>query len=101
MQRGIDRNLAAAGAAHGKSADHRVYVLGYLCVAITIVAACLAVWELRSDRLAEEMKNTRNFSVVLAEQTARTIQGVDLVVQNTRTMALLAGADTPDQFKER
>jgi PAS domain S-box-containing protein len=101
MQRGIDRNLAAAGAAHGKSADHRVYVLGYLCVAITIVAACLAVWELRSDRLAEEMKNTRNFSVVLAEQTARTIQGVDLVVQNTRTMALLGGADTPDQFKER
>jgi two-component system cell cycle sensor histidine kinase PleC len=101
MPRGIVQELAAATAARGLSANRRVYVMGYLCVAVTIIAACFAVWQLHRDRLAEEMQITRDFSVALAEQTARTIQAVDLVVQNTRAMALLEGADDPDHFRQK
>ena len=37
---------------------------------------------------------------VLAEQTARSIQAIDLVLQQTQTMVVAGGADNPAQFRE-
>ena len=88
-------------AAPRRSANRRVYVIGTLCIAITLAATILSVGLLRRDRLAEEMKNTRNLSVALAEQTARTIQAVDLVVEETRVMALGDGDADLDRFRQR
>ena len=61
----------------------------------------LAVWDLRGERIADETKDTKNLAVVLAEQTARAIQAVDLVVQETQAMVLAAGVTDPDQFRLR
>ncbi|HWB51081.1 MAG TPA: ATP-binding protein [Stellaceae bacterium] len=61
----------------------------------------MSIGLLRRDRLAEEMKNTRNLSVALAEQTARTIQAVDLVVEETRVMALGDGEADAGRFRQR
>ena len=47
------------------------------------------------------MRDARSLSVVLAEQTARTIQAVDLIVQQTLTMVLAHGTQTPDQFRQQ
>jgi PAS domain S-box-containing protein len=74
---------------------------GSLFIAATIIAACLAVWNLRSERIADEMKDTNNLAVVLAEQTARSFQAVDLVLQETQAMVLKLGLQTPDQFRRR
>src|SRR3984893_14783870 len=79
----------------------RLFVGGSLCVAITIIAACLAVWDLRDERIADETKDTNNLAVALAEQTGRTIQAVDLVVQETQQMILGSGVTDPDQFRRR
>jgi PAS domain S-box-containing protein len=84
-----------------RPANRRVYVIGVFCIAITLAAAILSIGLLRRDRLAEEMKNTRNLSVALAEQTARTIQAVDLVVQETRAMASGDGDPDPSRFRQR
>ena len=72
---------------------------GCLFIAITVVAAGLAIWNLREDRIADEMKDAQSLGVVLAEQTARTIQAVDLVIQQTQAMVLAGGVQQPDQFK--
>jgi PAS domain S-box-containing protein len=84
-----------------RSAKRRVYVIGVLCIAITLAATVLSVLMLRRDRMADEMRDTRNLSVALTEQTARTIQAVDLVVEETRVMALGDGDADTERFRQR
>src|ERR1700674_807632 len=89
----------------GHSSNHlssrRLFLGGTLSIAITIIAASVAVWDLHGERIADETKNTKNLAVVLAEQTARAIQAVDLVVQETQGMVLAAGVTDADQFRLR
>src|SRR5208282_5274985 len=80
----------------------RLVVLGgSLFIAITIMAACLAIWNLHREQIADEMKDTHNLAVVLAEQTARAFQAVDLVLQETQAMVRAAGVTDPDQFQRQ
>jgi PAS domain S-box-containing protein len=82
--------------------SHRLLLLGTsLFVAVTIAAAWLAVWNLRGEQIAAAMKDRKNLAVVLAEQTSRAVQAVDLVVQDTQRMVLAAGVTDPDQFRQR
>jgi PAS domain S-box-containing protein len=74
---------------------------GCLSIAVTIIAASLAIWDLREDRITDVMKDAQSLGVVLAEQTARTIQAVDLVVQQTQAMVLGGGVQQPDQFRRQ
>jgi PAS domain S-box-containing protein len=74
---------------------------GYVSIVVTIIAACLAIWNLRIDRIKDEMRDAQSLSVVLAAQTARTIQAVDLVVQQTQAMVLSRGVHNPDQFRQQ
>ena len=78
-----------------------LFLGGSLFIAITIIAAWLAVRDLHGERIADEMKHTNNLAVVLAEQTARAIQAVDLVVQETRGMVRASGVTDADQFRLR
>jgi PAS domain S-box-containing protein len=82
-----------------RPANRRVYLIGCLCIAITIAGACFSIGVLRHDQLQEQMRNTRNLSVAVAEQTERTIQAVDLVVQETQAMMLAGSAGDPDEFR--
>jgi PAS domain S-box-containing protein len=81
--------------------SRRLFLGGFLSIAITIIAACVAIWDLHGERIADETKNTKNLAVVLAEQTARAIQAVDLVVQETQAMVLAAGVTDADKFRLR
>jgi PAS domain S-box-containing protein len=90
-----------SGADRPSRSSRYLYLGGFFFVAITIVAAGLAIHMMYRDRIADEMKDTRNLSVVLAEQSGRAIQAVDLVIQETRTMIANDGVTTPDQFRDR
>jgi len=74
---------------------------GLLFIAITLIATCLTIWDLREDRIADEMRDAQSLGVILAEQTARTIQAVDLVIQQTQAMVQAKGVQAPDQFRQR
>ena len=89
------------GASRRFSSRRRLFFAGSVCVAITIIAACIATWDLRDERVADEVKDTKNLAVALAEQTGRTIQAVDLVVRETQQMILASGVTDPDQFRQR
>src|SRR5258707_13013952 len=80
-------------------ANRRVYIIGCLCIGITIAAACLSIGLLRRDQIKEQMGNANDLAIVLAAQAGRSIQGVDLIVQETRGMALAAGATDPRKFR--
>jgi PAS domain S-box-containing protein len=89
------------GAAGRLPANRLVYLIGLLSIAITLLAAGLTVWQLRRDRIAEQTHTTKNLAVVLAAQTARSFQAVDLVLHETQSMVAAAGADEPDRFRRR
>ncbi|HVC61705.1 MAG TPA: PAS-domain containing protein [Acetobacteraceae bacterium] len=67
-------------------------------IALAVGAAALSIWDARREALARYQQTETNLGFVLAEQTARTIQSVDLVVQAVRAQVLADGIATPAQF---
>jgi len=89
------------GRAHRpRSAWHLIFI-GSLLITVTIVTAGLEVWEQYRGRIDREVTDTRNLAIVLAEQTARAFQAVDLVLQEAQTMVRAADITDPEQFARR
>jgi PAS domain S-box-containing protein len=93
-------HLHWAASTRRRPANRRVYVIGILCIAITIAAACLSIGLLRDEELNEQKRNTRDLATALAEQTARSIQAVDLIVQDTQTLALSGDVTSEERFRQ-
>src|SRR5947209_98969 len=78
--------------------SRRLSVTGLFLIAVTIAAAGLAI----SDRYAETLSHTRSetakLSVVLGEQTARSIQAIDLVLQELQAKVPAAGIRGAEEF---
>jgi PAS domain S-box-containing protein len=98
MQRDSDPRLSAPSLRY--PAKRRVYVIGCLCIAIAIAAACLSICLLHRDQVKQRMSDANDLAIVLAAQAARTVQAVDLVVQETRGMVLGAGVTDPEEFRK-
>ena len=79
--------------------SNRLWLAGTIIIAITAVLAGLNIWSTRADAIAHSRQEMISLGIVLAEQTARSFQAVDLVLQETRGMVLAAGVATPDQFR--
>jgi PAS domain S-box-containing protein len=77
------------------------YRAAMVLIAITIVAACLAIWDLHSGRISDVRQEANNLTVVLAEQTARAFQAIDLVMRETQGMVQASGISDPNEFKQR
>src|SRR6266853_1649519 len=73
--------------------------VGIGLLVVIVVIACVAVWDRREDAIARSRQEMTNLGIVLAEQAARSIQAVDLVIQEVQGMVLAAGVDSPQQFE--
>jgi PAS domain S-box-containing protein len=71
---------------------------GFGLLVVIVIAASLTVWDRRAETIANTEQEMSNLGVVLAEQTARWLQTVDLVLEETRAMVLATGVDSPEQF---
>ena len=80
-------------------ASRRLSIVGIGLLIVIILGAGLAVWDRREEAIAHSRQEMSNLGVVLAEQTARSLQAVDLVLQEMRTMVLAAGDDSPEAFE--
>jgi PAS domain S-box-containing protein len=76
-------------------------LVGVALIVITIAATAVTIWDLREDAIVDSRREMTNLGVVIAEQTARSLQAVDLVVQEMQQRVLLAGVETPEQFSPR
>jgi signal transduction histidine kinase len=89
-----------AGVIRLSSPSGRLGLAGLLLIVITMLAAVVTVWERRQEAIASYQREMRNLGVVLAEQTARSMQAVDLVLQETAAKILASGIEQPSQFDE-
>jgi len=78
--------------------SRRLSLTGFLLIGITLGSAALAIWDRYADTLAHTTDETRKLSLVLGEQTARSIQAIDLLLQETQAKVRETGIDTPAQF---
>jgi len=78
--------------------SRRLSLTGFLLIGITIAGAGLGIWDRHAETLAHTRNETSKLSVVLGEQTARSIQAIDLVLQEMQAKVVAAGIDNPDQF---
>jgi PAS domain S-box-containing protein len=81
-------------------ASRRLSFVGFGLLLVILLTACVAVWDRREEALAHARRETANLGIVLAEQTARSLQAVDLVLEEIRAASLHLGVETPEQFTE-
>ena len=71
--------------------------IGIGLISLFVLAIGLTIWALRSDAIRDADNDTGNIAVVLADQIARSIQSVDIVLSDVRDQARLQGTEALDQ----
>lgn len=81
-------------------ANRRLNLIGLAVVCMTILAAGLTIWDLRQEAIKVYTEQIENLGVAFAEQTSRTLQAVDLVLDQVKDRVLGSGIETPAQFEQ-
>ncbi len=71
----------------------------FICTALAVVLIGLTVWTFRSDAIRDASNDAGNIATVLAEQTSRSLQAVDLVLADIQDHLKSAGIASPDDFR--
>ncbi len=66
---------------------------------VTVICAVLTIWELHRRTIRQTNETMATLSLVLAEQTTRYVQVVDLLLQEIRLRVRHLGIETPEQFR--
>jgi diguanylate cyclase (GGDEF)-like protein len=76
--------------------------LWFICAVLvmaTLVTGAVAIWQLRQSAFASSERELSNLGIVLAEQTSRMVQSVDLVLQEVQSGSVAPGPRSPEQFR--
>jgi diguanylate cyclase (GGDEF)-like protein len=73
----------------------------FLCVVVAVTLIGLTVWTLRSDAIRDASRDAGNIATVLAEQTSRSVQAVDLVLTEVEEHLRRVGIASADDFRVR
>ena len=68
-------------------------------LATAVFAIGLTVWWLRADAVRDAAANANNLASLLAEQTNRSIQSIDLLLNDIQERTEALGVTTPDSFR--
>jgi diguanylate cyclase (GGDEF)-like protein len=74
-------------------------LLSTLVLAALGAAACLMIWHGRQTAFDDHVRGSDSMGVVLAEQTGRYVQIVDLIAQEVRSKAVGLDLKTPEDFQ--
>jgi hypothetical protein len=80
--------------------NRRLNLIGLVVVCMTLMAALLTIWDLRREAMKTYTEEIENLGVAFAEQTSRTLQAVDLVLDQVKDRVLGSGVETPAQFEQ-
>ena len=81
-------------------ASLRLPIIGVVVVAGILAAATAGIWDRHREAIDRSCREMGNLGVVLAAQSARSLQAVDLVMQEAQGLVRNAGIATPDQFRD-
>jgi two-component system cell cycle sensor histidine kinase PleC len=87
----------SANAGMRRSCWH-IWTIGVTLIMATLAGSALAIWDLHQQAIEQHRVAVHNLSVVLAEQTSRYVQVVDLVLQEVQARVAAAGVRTPDEL---
>ena len=79
--------------------SRRLSVAGIMLVAVIVIAAGLTTWHSREEAMASYRREMSNLGIALAEQTARSVQAIDLVLQEIQAKVAAETIANPEQFK--
>ena len=68
----------------GMRTSRFVLVAGSLLVFALVLGCGIGLWQLRKETLVEQQDNLQRLTMALAEQTERSFQSIDLVIEQTR-----------------
>jgi diguanylate cyclase (GGDEF)-like protein len=68
-------------------------------IGLAVLAIGLTTWGLRSDAIEDAANDTGNIATVLAEQTARSVQSIDLILVEIQQRIAELGVEKPDDFR--
>src|SRR5262245_14636761 len=68
-------------------------------LALSAIAIGLAIWALRIDAADDASRDATNMATVLAEQTGRMVQSVEIVLTDLNERMIAMGVTTPDSFR--
>jgi len=68
-------------------------------IIIGMIATAATIWAWRRDTTTAAVRDISNISTVLAEQTSRSVQSMDLVLSDMIDKLQAMGALTPDSFR--
>jgi two-component system cell cycle sensor histidine kinase PleC len=78
--------------------SRRLSLAGVILVGVTVIAAGLAIWDRREESIASYRREITNLGTVLAEQTARSMQAVNLVLNEVQAKVSAANTVNPEQL---
>ena len=79
--------------------SRRLSLAGVVLVGITVIAAGLTIWDRREEAIASYRREITNLGIALAEQTARSMQAVDLVLKEIQAEVVARRTQTPEQLR--
>ena len=80
--------------------NRRLNLIGFAVVCMTLLAAGLTIWDLRQEAIRIYTEEIENLGAAFAEQTSRTLQAVELVLDQVRERVGGSGIQTPVQFEQ-
>jgi signal transduction histidine kinase len=78
--------------------SRRLWTVCVALIVISLAGAAVTIWDLRRETIAQYRQDMANLGVVLAEQTTRYVQVVDLALQDITARSAALGIATPKQF---
>jgi signal transduction histidine kinase len=89
--------MAAARSRAFRSSRH-LWAIGVVLIVMTLLGCGLAVWDLHRQTIEQQRISVRNLGVVLAEQTSRYVQIVDLALEEMQSRVAELDVRTPDDL---
>ncbi len=80
-------------------ASRRLLLVAAGLMVLTVAGLGVMVWQLRLNALAETRSTLRSLSLTIAEQTARSVESADVVLQDLRRQIIERRLDTVAAFK--
>ncbi|MBV9199861.1 MAG: hypothetical protein JOY83_09045, partial [Alphaproteobacteria bacterium] len=82
------------------TSNRRLILIGFAVVCVTLLAAGMTVWDLRQEAIKTYTEEMENLRAAFAEQTSRTLQAVNLVLDQVKDRVSGARIETAEQFKQ-
>ncbi len=78
-----------------------IWAVGVTLIVITLLGCGATIWDLHEQTIEQQRVAVRNLGFVLAEQTSRYVQIVDLVLQETQSRLASVDIRSPGELAEK